>query len=534
MATLELRKSSRWWYGRWTENGRIVVRNLDVEVDGRRPDQNGERGDHRFEQSRSVADAKLKQIARDSKTRKHTEGLAQAVHVARTGHRVGSIPLDGIYAAWQTIPRKHAHLSPAYVLGVAAIFRRLVAFCTARDPSAKELSAITHEMAVAFLASERARGISGRSFNFCLSTLRSTFRHLRRQAGLLDNPFDEIVSQDEATVHRIPFTPAELRSILDAVKDDAFCRPLIVTGICTAMRRGDVCQLRWSDVDMDNRFITVSTSKTGAKVSIPMFGMLYDELAKLPRTGEYCFPEQATMYQTNPSGITHRLAEAFEHAGFVDSDDSEDPDEGKPAKPAKTNPVVVLSEAEMLQRGRDQILACTKYTNKVRANLLTIFERYMTGGTLGDIMRECHLSKGGASMYFKRIEEVVGFTVVRQRRPKTTGKTLAPMHVKRQGLKKVSQRGFHAFRATWVTLALTANVPVDLVRKVTGHTTVETVLVHYFQPGREDFRRTLQAAMPALLTNGAPTRDEQVRTILENSNAKTWKQDRAKALALIA
>jgi len=549
MATLELRKSSKWWYGRWTENGKIIVRNLDVEVRGTRPRKGQETGDRLFEQTRSVADNKLKEFARDAVTRRHAEGIAQAVHVARTGHRVGTIPLDGIFPAWQGIPRKQVELSDVYLKWVQGEFRRFVEFFAVRYPAVTDMAGVTHEMAAAFLASERARGISGRSCNSGLSLLRSTFRHLRRPAGIMDNPFDEIVSQDEATVHRIPFTPAELRVILDAARDDAFCRPLFVAGICTAMRRGDVCQLRWADVDLKNRFITVNTSKTGARVSIPMFPMLWDELNSLPHTSEFCFPEQAAMYQTNPNGVAFRLARVFAAAGFVDIDASDEAIAKRRAqrKKVRKEPLSgeVLTEGEMLQRGRPRILGCSKYTSKVCDMMLKVFDRYMAGGTLGSIMQDFDLSKAGASTYLSRIEEVVGFPIVRQRRP--TAKLAGPVQVARHGLKKVNQRGFHAFRASWVTIALTAGVPVDLVRKVTGHTTVEMVLTNYFQPGREDFRKTIMSAMPELLTTpgkaevaagqqepaGASDTLEEALKALEALNAKNWRKQRDVAAGFI-
>jgi integrase len=536
MATLELRKSSRWWYGRWTENGRTIVRNLDVEVLGQRPSESDGHADRPFEKSRAAADAKLQELVRESRTRKHVEGLAQAVHVARTGHRIGTIPITGIFDAWMALPRRRSELSATYVSIAKGVFKRLADFLADRHPAVKEMADVTHEMAVAFLASERARGVSGRSFNAVLSLVKGAFRHLRRPAGIVDNPFDDIVSQEQRTVHRIPFTPVELRAILDAAKNDAFCRPLLVTGMCTAMRRGDVCRLRWADVDMEKRFITVNTSKTGARVTIPMFGMLHDELAQLPRTSEYCFPEQAVLYQGSPDGVARKLGRVFAAAGFVDADDDEAGGEGAGQEQRKKVPGVfgeVLSDAEMLRRGSASLQGCARYTEKVRCNLFKVFERYMAGATSGEIRKEFGLSKGGVSTYLKRIEEVVGFPVVRQRRPKPDVMVLGPMHATRQGMKKVNQRGFHALRSTWVTLALTAGVPVDLVRKVTGHTTVETVLAHYFQPGREDFRRTLEKAMPALLTNGAPTRGEQVRAILEGMTARTWRQDRERALALV-
>jgi integrase len=70
------------------------------------------------------------------------------------------------------------------------------------------------------------------------------------------------------------------------------------------------------------------------------------------------------------------------------------------------------------------------------------------------------------------------------------------------GKRRASVRDFHSFRVTWVTLALSAGVPLEIVQKVTGHKTIEIVLKHYFQPGREDFRKALEAALPKLLTSG--------------------------------
>jgi len=89
-----------------------------------------------------------------------------------------------------------------------------------------------------------------------------------------------------------------------------------VTGICTAMRRGDCCMLRWEDVDLDERFVRVKTSKTGETVEIPMFAKLEDELRKHVDNGsEYVFPELAQMYKKNAQGITYRVRNLFEAAG---------------------------------------------------------------------------------------------------------------------------------------------------------------------------------------------------------------------------
>lgn len=119
----------------------------------------------------------------------------------------------------------------------------------------------------------------------------------------------------------------------------------------------------------------------------------------------------------------------------------------------------------------------------------------------------------------------------------TNGEAVAPLgsiHMTRKaGLRRASIRDFHSFRVTWVTLALTAGVPLELVQKVTGHKTTDIVLKHYFQPGREAFRQALQTAMPKLLTNGQKSAKEQIATVLAKMTAKTWKRDRAKIEGLL-
>jgi hypothetical protein len=108
------------------------------------------------------------------------------------------------------------------------------------------------------------------------------------------------------------------------------------------------------------------------------------------------------------------------------------------------------------------------------------------------------------------------------------------IHAERKGgLRRASVRDFHSFRVTWVTLALTAGVPLELVQKVTGHKTTDIVLKHYFHPGRKDFRRALQSAMPKLLTNGQQSPKDEMKEILDGMTAENWNTGKARLLALL-
>lgn len=100
-------------------------------------------------------------------------------------------------------------------------------------------------------------------------------------------------------------------------------------------------------------------------------------------------------------------------------------------------------------------------------------------------------------------------------------------------LNRASVRDFHSLRVTWVTLALSAGVPMEIVRRVTGHRTAEIVVKHYFQPGKEDFRKTLEAKLPALM-GGTTVKElssrEKLTEKLKAMNGKNWRVIRDKLL----
>jgi hypothetical protein len=102
-------------------------------------------------------------------------------------------------------------------------------------------------------------------------------------------------------------------------------------------------------------------------------------------------------------------------------------------------------------------------------------------------------------------------------------------------LKRPSLKGWHSFRTTWITLALAAGIPLEIVRRVTGHRTVEVVMENYFRPGRDHFRQILAANMPrALVGDGEPVAT-QVSTAdllkrVEKMDAKNWKKIKAELL----
>ena len=200
--------------------------------------------------------------------------------------------------------------SARYIAQSKVTLVRFADFVARVNPRAAEVAHVTRALAQSFMDAESKRGITARTRNDTLSLLRTAFKALL-PAGVM-NPFLPVLMQETESVFRKAFSPEELAAILEAAHADEFIRPIIIVGMCTAMRRGDCCLLEWKDVDLTNRFITVKTSKTRQTVSIPIFPMLEEELkaqaknAGAKREGPV-FPEQAAMYRKNPTGITWRV-----------------------------------------------------------------------------------------------------------------------------------------------------------------------------------------------------------------------------------
>lgn len=453
---LEMRRSpdgslkSKWWYGSYMANGKRYVTRLGVRIAGRNvPHSLKDPGDATFEQSRGAAKLALDKVIAGAMTRKAASAQLEQLYEIRTGEKVGKIPLDVMADAWQKAPHPRER-STRYEEQSVTTIKAFAEFVKTNFPTATSMDRVNRRMAEAWMASLAADNVCPATYNDKLVLLRSVFKLLRHDAGMAWNPFESIPTKTRQTTHRKPFTSKELNAII--AKADPVVRPVIITGIFTAMRRGDCCLLKWSDVDLKQGYVVVKTSKTGETAEIPIFPMLREELARAEAArdpsaegAKYVWPEAAEMFLANRYGITYRTNRAIENAKIKDTD--------------------------------------------------------------------------------------------------------APSH----GTRHISVKDFHSFRTTWITLALSAGVPMELVRRVTGHTTTDVVLKHYFRPGRADFKKSLQAAMPAMMLEEGKTVPEQgelqrlgPRELLDEAlkglgglpassgkAGKAWKQEQARIVALI-
>jgi integrase len=515
------------WYGVYRESdGTRKVINLNVKVCGTPPGSRSVRdaGDRDFEESRKEAKKALAGYVDTARRKGRAEHLTERLIEAKTGRSVEYARIDALPARWRTLGRE-SPASEQHLANCDAQFRRFIEFMRERNPEANYLYEVKPEDAGLFVKELRAK-LAPATAHYGVRLLAKAFGRFLPVGAM--NPFEDSMGRRKnntsGVVHRKPFTPDELQALLKTAKDDPFMYPLIVTAACSGMRRGDVCNLKWRDVDLAGGMLTVKTSKTESSVEIPIFTPLRAVLDERKGDGRVLvFPEAAAMMKENADGLSYRFKVLVARA--LDG-------QLRKALPAPTPAAEI--EAEAVAAITDKVRNGTR-----RARMLDVFRRYAAGKSVRQIAVATGISKGIISYDLHVIQKWVEKDFMRSSQGSDVRDAIDRVtRIKREhGQKSASVRDWHALRTTFVTLALSAGVPVELVRRVTGHATVEVVLKHYFRPDREQFRAALAAAMPEVLTGKeSPMRpaDELVALATKAAAGTATAKDKARMRKLVA
>ncbi len=136
--------------------------------------------------------------------------------------------------------------------------------------------------------------------------------------GLIDqNPAASVEKLREPTGRTRYLEQDEIECLLTTASNQF--RPILLTALHSGMRRGELLNLKWSEVDFRNRIIVVSESKSGKSRKIPMNDTLHETLKVHPSRFQrgYVFPSRVKpgrpMVDFNP--VFRRLVEK---AGIAD------------------------------------------------------------------------------------------------------------------------------------------------------------------------------------------------------------------------
>lgn len=156
------------------------------------------------------------------------------------------------------------------------------------------------------------------------AVLKEVFEKLKDDAHLSVNPFSGIEMQraEGDQEGRQDFSVEDLEKIWNGFSLPfevcRFCEPLFRIALATGLREGDICCLKWTSIDFDNRVIILKTRKTKKTVEIPFLFNIEGYLRDLYTVsdGEYVLPEHANMYISGQWSVSTRIKKFLDAVGI--------------------------------------------------------------------------------------------------------------------------------------------------------------------------------------------------------------------------
>ncbi|MBS1806824.1 MAG: tyrosine-type recombinase/integrase [Acidobacteria bacterium] len=143
--------------------------------------------------------------------------------------------------------------------------------------SEKRIRSITHSNIARYrLARLKTTTVRGNarsiaSVNRELEVLRAALRFAVRSGWLIKSPFETgtslISKAAEVQRERVLSREEEERLLLACTGRRAHLRPIVITALDTAMRRGELLKLTWADVDFDEKLIRIRATTTKTETS---------------------------------------------------------------------------------------------------------------------------------------------------------------------------------------------------------------------------------------------------------------------------
>lgn len=214
------------------------------------------------------------------------------------------------------LARRQHEVAPATYLAYKRTAERFLAFLG--EDADLSLAELDTRHIVSFRDKEVSRVTAGTVNNYT-KHLRIILEDARREGFVGENPAKDCnrlkFSAAEGKGTRRAFTIPELEKILSIADEEM--RSLILFGLYTGQRLGDLSSLTWANLDIASEEVVLATKKTGRTVRIPICKPLLAHISTLPASDDrnaFIHPKAAGF--TGP-GNSNRFCDLLVNAGLV-------------------------------------------------------------------------------------------------------------------------------------------------------------------------------------------------------------------------
>ena len=171
--------------------------------------------------------------------------------------------------------------------------------------------------------------------NHALKLLRVFFKAAKSEGLLFENPCEDVATlrKERGGTTRRGFTLEELKIVLREVSGTEWAS-LVRFGLYTGQRLGDLAKLRWSQVDLENEEIRLTTGKTGRVVIVPICKPLLAHVEGLPAGDNPAACLHPKAAELGVSHLSREFGEVLARCGFRPAT-NHDKAEGKGGRAAR-------------------------------------------------------------------------------------------------------------------------------------------------------------------------------------------------------
>jgi integrase len=167
------------------------------------------------------------------------------------------------FAAWRAT--HELEWMPATQTFYEDVERDFLAFLGPR--AGEPMNRIQQEDIIAY-RTDLAGRVAPKTANNKLKAVRTVFAAAFREQLIPGNPTDDVALLPEGDKVKEAFTDEQIRALLAAATGE--WRGLILLGLYTGQRLGDVARMTWGQIDLERKAIRLVTSKIGLHLWIPM------------------------------------------------------------------------------------------------------------------------------------------------------------------------------------------------------------------------------------------------------------------------
>ena len=146
------------------------------------------------------------------------------------------------------------------------------------------------------------KNLSNSTINRYISLMRKMFNLCIKNKLIIENPCSGVGKLTEENFNIRYLLRSEEKRLFDVIDDIDFAN-LVKVALWTGMRKQEVLNLKWENID--KRFIEILNTKSGKSRKIPIAGKLKKLLNSIPKENEYVFYNKKT--KTKYSDVLERF-----------------------------------------------------------------------------------------------------------------------------------------------------------------------------------------------------------------------------------